>query len=180
MVSIVAIEDQRLTIGSYRQQSESISEPPTARTLAHVPANCGQVSDLRTCSISGSMSQHGIALLDRRIVGDLGQRRERAQAQSALLAKADSMQLWDPFYVHQTLGMNDVIFHQAEQVAAAGENLSIAPLLTQQTDHLLFLFGICIFEGSHARAPSALSSASRTRSGVKGRFGTRTPMALAT
>src|SRR5437016_5955067 len=78
--------------------------------------------------------------------------------------------------------MDDVVLHQAEQIASAREHFSIVPLLTEKANRLLLLFGAGVFEGSHARPPSCpdFSRASRTRSGVSGRFGTRTPIALAT
>src|SRR6185312_12883159 len=136
---------------------------------------------LRAGRISSGMREHGIVILHLRVLGDFHQSRQRSDTQT-LCAISYPVQVADALYIHQALGMDDVVFHQPQQVAPACQNLGVVPLFTKQCDCLLFLFWDGVFEGSHALAPSdsAFSSASSTRSGVSGRKGTRTPMALAT
>src|SRR5207244_10843846 len=65
------------------------------------------------------------------------------------------------------------------QISSAGENVRVPPGGPQQAHSLRFGRRANVFEGSH-QAPAFCPSAARTRSGVSGRKGTRTPIALAT
>src|SRR5581483_6167495 len=85
----------------------------------------------------------------------------------------------DLLYVHQSLGMYDIIFHERQQVSAAAKDLSLSPIRTQQADGLIWGGGSGELEGSH-HAPAFWPNAVSTRSGVSGRNGTRTPIAFAT
>ena len=105
-----------------------------------------------------------------RVLGDFEQCHEGTDAQTSRWSEAEAPQFLDILHVHQSLGMDDVVLHQSKQIASAGKNLSIVPLLSEKTNRLLFLFGTGVFEGSHARPPSDWpSSAARTRSGVSGK-----------
>src|SRR5262249_9830959 len=66
---------------------------------------------------------------------------------------------------------------QVVQIGSAREDRRVALVIRQQRDRFLFGARAGVFKGIHARPPF---NASRTRLGVSGRTGTRTPGALAT
>src|SRR5437868_5203545 len=75
--------------------------------------------------------------------------------------------------------MDDIIFHERQQIGTAGKDLSLSPIRAQQADGLLWCRWAGVFKGPH-HAPAFSPNAASTRSGVSGRNGTRTPMAFAT
>src|ERR1700736_2370592 len=89
------------------------------------------------------------------------------------------MEVLDLLDVDHPLGRNHVVLHQGEQVCTAGENFGVAPGRAQQADGLGTAGRAGIFKRSH-HAPAFCPRAARTRSGVSGRKGTRTPIAFAT
>ena len=51
----------------------------------------------------------------------------------------DSVHFLDMLNVHQSLGMHNVIFHERQQIGAAGEHFSLRPKLAPRSpDGLLF------------------------------------------
>ena len=89
------------------------------------------------------------------------------------------MEIIDFLNIDQPFWRDHIIFHQREQIGPAREDFGLAPACAQQADGLGSGIWADIFKRSH-QAPAFCSSAARTRSGVSGRNGTRTPIALAT
>src|SRR5207245_8369524 len=125
----------------------------------------------------GRRPDRGVALPDGRVVEQLLEGGQRSQLQAAAVG-ADAAQLLDALDVDQALGRGHVVLHEREQVGAAGQGRGVVPGAAEETDRLLLRGGARVLESAHqARLPS---SAARTRLGVSGMWGTRTPMALAT
>src|SRR5581483_3251411 len=76
-------------------------------------------------------------------------------------------------------GVDDIVLHQRQKVGATGQHFSLPPGCTQEAHGLFFRSRTRVFEGSHY-APAFCANAPSTRSGVRGKNGTRTPIALAT
>src|SRR5262249_41739378 len=114
------------------------------------------------------------------VLGEFDQRDQRSNSQTVLRIEADPAQISEPLNDHQSPWVNNISLHHRQQVAAARKNFGISPLRTQQSCCLSLLLWTRILKGSHACAPSAVSSACKTCSGVSGKNGTRTPIALAT
>ena len=180
VIAVVTIGDQRLAaLLVFGQQAEAVAEIPAARALAEVAAHGRHVADLRAGGVFGDGGERRVVLADVGVVGEVGDASQRADAQPGARVVADAVQTGDRLDVDQALGGDDVVLHEREQVGAAGEQFGSPQFWREQSDGLLFGFGSGVFEGLHA-APPFFSSAARTRSGVRGRKGTRTPMALAT
>src|SRR5215472_11725452 len=111
-------------------------------------------------------------------LGQITKSGQRTDAQT-LRAQRCSLQIFNLLNVHQPLGSDDIVLHQCEQIGSAGEYCCISPACAEQADRLRSAVRTDVFKGSH-QAPAFCPSAARTRSGVRGRNGTRTPMAFAT
>jgi hypothetical protein len=76
------------------------------------------------------------------------QRDQCAQMERALI-RADGMEPFHGLDVHQPFGRGDFIFHQGEQVTAAGQNFHFAPALAEQRGHLVWSGGRGVIKRSH-------------------------------
>ena len=79
--------------------------------------------------------------------------------------------------VDDARGCCEMALHQVDEVGAAGQYRRVAAVIVQKLQSFGFGCGRRVLEFFHAWLPF---SASRTRFGVSGITGTRTPMALAT
>src|SRR5207248_6982840 len=118
-------------------QAVSAAEVPTAWPLTEVATERRQVANLWAGGIARRLCQRGILLLKCCIVGDLGQRSERANTQR-VIHDARTAQLFDPLDIDQAVRCGDVVLHQRNQVGAAGENLNLSPLAAEQRCYLVF------------------------------------------
>src|SRR5207248_1775377 len=92
-------------------------------------------------------------------------------------ADLDAVQVLDAVEADDLLRLGDVLLLQVVQVGAAGQQLGRAPGGVEQPDHGVNRFGPVVGEVLH-EFPPFLARAARTRSGVNGAYGTRTPRAL--
>src|ERR1051326_723608 len=111
-------------------------------------------------------------------MGQLSKRGQRADAQS-LCVRGNATEIRNVFDVDLSFRCQDIVFHQCQQIGTAREDFGVSPGCAQQADGLGSAVRADVFKRSH-HAPPFFSIAARTRSGVSGRNGTRTPMALAT
>ena len=67
-----------------------------------------------------ALDEQRIALLDQRVIGEVGVRHERADAQPAVRGLLDGLER-QPRDVDQPRGAFDILLHQIDQVGAAGD-----------------------------------------------------------
>src|SRR5438552_4861182 len=178
VITIFAFSDQFFATLVFGQQPWSAAEIPAARTLAEIAADRGDVANLRAAGLDEGLGECRIVFLDAGILGQISECCQRADAQT-LRTGRNTAEIFDVFNIHEPLRGDDVVFHQSEQVGSAGKDFGIAPGRSQQADRLRSAVRADVFKRSH-QAPAFCPSAARTRSGVSGRNGTRTPMAFAT
>src|SRR5690606_24236060 len=82
----------------------------------------------------------------------------------------------NPGQADDLVRLGDVLLLPVEEVCAAGQEFGLAPLLVEQRQRLLDRGRLVIGEVLHWTFPP-FAMASRTRLGVSGRNGTRTPRA---
>src|SRR5262249_18004346 len=162
-----------------------VAEVPAPVALAQATAERAHVADLRAGDLPrrGRERREGA---ERAVFGDLRQ----------ASTSADLPALWDrslrphlpgdraesPAQATETYGLvrlGDIFLLQVEQVGAPGQQLRLAPLLVEQGQRLLDRGRPMIGEVLHLAFPP-FARASRTRFGVSGMNGTRTPRALNT
>src|SRR6185437_7400919 len=95
------------------------AEVPAARTLHKIAADSGHVANLWRSNARGSFGQGGVLLLNNGMTFDLGERHQRADTK-ALIVLANPIEPSDLADIHQARGTGDAVFHQIEQIDAAG------------------------------------------------------------
>src|SRR5581483_605248 len=192
VISVFTNFDQVLTRLVARNQTQSPAKVPAPRPLTKISAQRRQVSNLRAGSFVDGFGQGRIICPKLRGLRQLVQSRKRPHAYS-LPGTADGLHARQLFDVHQTLRSQDIVLHQGQQVSSTGDDFGLSPGFAQQAQRLGLRFGSDVVEGSH-HAPAFCYdwitttlwcmpdgfNALSTRSGVSGRNGTRTPIALAT
>ena len=99
-----------------------VIEVEAARALQQVAACRRHVAQLLRGASQDGAGQHGIALLDQRMVGEVGVRHEGADAQAAVARFLDRRQ-WQPRNVDEPRRALDISFHQIDEIGAAGDEL---------------------------------------------------------
>jgi len=117
--------------------------------LQQVAAGAGHVAQLRRCPGKNRLAQQRIALFDLRVPGQVGVANQRTDAQAALGGLLDLAQR-QAVDVDELAGLQHILFHQVEQVGAAGDVAALRPV---QGDGLVDTFGALIAERRHC-APS--------------------------
>ena len=177
MELVLAIRNQRIAILIFTEQAVPAAIVPAARTLAKIAADSPHVADLRAGDPVRRRGQRREAFANFGILQKLVDSNRRADAK-ARLRILDPAQFLDVLDVDHALRRGQVFLHQADEIGAAGENVRLAPARAEQTHRLLYCSWIGVFEGLHYAF--LLSRAASTRSAVRGRWETRTPIALAT
>ena len=99
-----------------------VVEISAARALQEVAAGGGHVAQLlRRARLDGAC-KHRIALLDRRVIGEIGVAHERADAQAAAGRVFDLLKR-QPRDIDQLRRTFDLHLHQVDQIGAAGDEL---------------------------------------------------------
>src|SRR4249919_948103 len=124
------------------------AEIPAARPLTEISADGGDVADLRAGCITGCGRQHRMLMLNLSRAGSSVERDQSAQIRIATFI-GDGMQAGNLLDVHQALWSSDLIFHQREQVTAAGENFHFTPALAEQSGNLVCSGGRGVIKRSH-------------------------------
>src|SRR3989441_13128481 len=117
-------------------------------------------------------------LLHSFVTRQLAKRRCGADADS-FPRGLNAFQLGDVAQADDTAWRGKVLFERGHQVSATGENLRFTPLVAEQRGGFLQCAWCGVFKRFHAATPPFCNTA-RTRSGVKGKWGARTPIAFAT
>ena len=99
-----------------------VIEIEAARALQEIAAGRRHVAQLLRGAGQDRAREQRIALLDQRVVGEVGVRHERADAQAAVRRLLDGLQR-QPRDVDQPRRALDIVFHQVDQVGAAGDEL---------------------------------------------------------
>ena len=97
-----------------------VVEVIAAGALQQVAAGRGHVAQLRRGAGEDRAGQQRIALGDQRVIGEVGIRHQRADAQAAVRRLLDGLER-QPRNVDQPRRPLDVFFHQVDQVGAAGD-----------------------------------------------------------
>src|SRR3989338_10632375 len=179
MIPVVSVREQRLAGFVLGQESEAVAEIPAAGPLAEVSSQRAAIAHLRAGNTFDRLNQAGIRLPGLGVLAELFERDQRARAQTGARAVLDAGPLADSLDVPHPAGRDYMVLHQAEQVGPASQDRGILPEVAEQPKRLLLGGRGRIFKGSHQAIPP-FSRAASTLSGVSGKVGTRTPMALAT
>ena len=99
-----------------------VVEIEAARALQEVAAGRRHVAQLLRRAGQDRARQQRIALLDQRVVGEVGVRHQRADAQAAARRLLDAVER-QPRDVDQPRRALDIVLHQVDQVGAAGDEL---------------------------------------------------------
>ena len=97
-----------------------VVEVIAARPLQEVAAGRRHVAQLLRSAREDRAREQRIALLDQRMIGEVGIRHERADAHAAVRGLLDLVQR-QPRDVDQPRGAFDILLHQVDQVGAAGD-----------------------------------------------------------
>src|SRR5262249_6983158 len=152
--------------------------------LAETAAERAHVADLRAGDLGGcarECRERG----EQFALGDLGELHARSdgdthghgtrRAERANLAERTTQSR----EADDAVRLRDVLFLKVEQVGAAGEQFGLAPLIVKERQGRGDRGRLVVGEVFHYFFPP-FARASRTRLGVSGRNGTRTPRALNT
>src|SRR5437016_67290 len=157
---------------------------PAARTLAQIATNRTKIPNLRGSNGMRGFSETRKCLKHSRILFQLRERNQRAQAQSAFAVALDLIESAHAFQINHARWPRDVVLHRRQKILSAGDwtrclvNVCTR-LRTKRSDRFLETTWTHPLEGFHALLLSAISPI-RILSGVIGSSRTRTPQALKT
>ena len=126
-----------------------VVEVRAARALQEIAAGRGHVAQLRRSAGEDRARQQRIALGDQRVVGEVGIRHQRADAQAAVRGLLDGLER-QPRNVDQPRRPLDVLLHQIDQVGAAGDEFRRG-VGGDQADRVGDVVGAGIVEIDHDR-----------------------------
>src|SRR5271157_1730110 len=136
MVAVVAVRRQGLPL-IIRQQAISRAVVPAAWPLAKVATHSSYTANLWAGDTLGSLDQGRIMLSHLRILDQLVQGDQGAQAQAGPRLELDSLQFFEFLQVDYTRWTDDPVFHQAEQVSSPCQDRSFTLRFGQQLDGCL-------------------------------------------
>ena len=96
-----------------------VVEVIAARALQKIAAGRCHVAQLLRCAGEDRAGEQRIALCDQRVIGEVGVRHQRADAQAAVRGFLDGLER-QPRNVDQPRRPFDILLHQVDQVGAAG------------------------------------------------------------
>ena len=114
-----------------------VVEIVAARPLQEITAGRSHIPQLLRGAGEDGAAEHWIALLDERMIGEIGIRHERADAHTAVRGFLDLVQR-QPRDVDQPRGPFDIFLHQVDQVGAAGDEFRarVAGDLSHRVGHV--------------------------------------------
>ena len=173
MVAIFPIDDAAAALG---QQSLAIAEVPTLRPLQQLAANRA-LSPQRIAIDAAYRLVDGGKLVQFRRFEQFIQRRDCADRDAERIG-LDAAQVGHARDIDDAPGRHDHLGHEWHKIGAARQERRLLRVVAEQFEHTARAGRSRIFKGFHQAFLA--SKASRTRLGVMGRTGTRTPSALAT
>jgi hypothetical protein len=119
MKSILATHCETL-LSSLSQTMKLAPVIPAAGFLADVSAKGPLVPELRTCHSRGCLGQGGIALLDLRVLRDLGDGGQRSDSNPSAAALPDPTEVLHVAKTHQLLHIKYMVPQTSQQVCSSG------------------------------------------------------------